>query len=41
MIKLQHSNKNTLKFFKSLFDTMIPESKDGKIPKFCHKYFFK
>ena len=33
MIKLQHSNKNTLKFFKSLFDTMIPESKDGKIPK--------
>ena len=33
MIKLEHSNKNTLNFFKSLFDTMIPESKDGKIPK--------
>ena len=33
MIKLEHSNKNTLNFFKSLFDTMIPESNDGKIPK--------
>ena len=33
MIKLEHNNSNTLKFFKSLFDTMIPESNDGKIPK--------
>ena len=33
MIKLEHNNSDTLKFFKSLFNTMIPESDDGKIPK--------
>ena len=33
MIKLEHKNNNTLKLFKSIFDTMIPESNDKKFPK--------
>lgn len=33
MIKLEYKNKNTIIFFKSLFDTMIPESRDNKLPK--------
>ena len=33
MIKLENNNKNTIIFFKNLFDTMIPERKDKKFPK--------
>ena len=33
MIKLEYKNRNTIIFFKSLFNTMIPESRDNKLPK--------
>ena len=33
IIQLKHNNKKTLIFFKSIFDTMIPEDKIGKLPK--------
>ena len=33
MIKLEYKNRNTIKFFKNLFNTMIPENKDNKLPK--------